>query len=294
MSEFDDYLKAKAAEEPRTVPPVVEDAIRNTLSDLPETIPLRKKSHIAPKIATIAAGFFFVCLIVLPNVSPVYAQTLEKIPVLSHIVQVVTFRNYTYADDHHEMSIDVPKIEGETNGAADYINQDVEAFTQRLYRHFQEELEELGNAGYTGLYVDYEVVTNTDRWFTLKIRVLETAGSSNTYYKYYHINKANGQITQLSDLAADDRLYEVLEAELTRQMRQAMADDSDLIYWVDSSPFGQSFETLDADHNFYWNEEGDLVIVFDKYEVAPGSMGTPEFAIPRERIQPYLREEFQW
>ena len=35
-----------------------------------------------------------------------------------------------------------------------------------------------------------------------------------------------------------------------------------------------------ARSKFYLNAEGALVIVFDEYEVAPGSMGMPEFVIP--------------
>ncbi|MBR7132114.1 MAG: DUF3298 domain-containing protein, partial [Clostridia bacterium] len=48
-----------------------------------------------------------------------------------------------------------------------------------------------------------------------------------------------------------------------------------------------------ADHNFYWNENGDLVIIFDEYEVGPGSMGTPEFVIDRDVIKDILKSEFK-
>ena len=37
--------------------------------------------------------------------------------------------------------------------------------------------------------------------------------------------------------------------------------------------------TLSLIHIF--NNDGDLVIVFDKYQIAPGSMGCPEFVIPK-------------
>ena len=53
-----------------------------------------------------------------------YAQALEKIPVIGSILRVVTIRNYFYSDDYHQMDIDVPKIEGNESSAADYINKD--------------------------------------------------------------------------------------------------------------------------------------------------------------------------
>ena len=58
------------------------------------------------------------------------------------------------------------------------------------------------------------------------------------------------------------------------------------------SGIGEEFATVSADHNFYWNENGDLVIIFDKYEVAPGSMGTPEFVIGRDVIKDILKSEY--
>ena len=35
-------------------------------------------------------------------------------------------------------------------------------------------------------------------------------------------------------------------------------------------------------------EDGDLVIAFDKYQVAPGAYGCPSFTIPRAVYEAYL------
>ena len=67
-----------------------------------------------------------------------------------------------------------------------------------------------------------------------------------------------------------------------------MAKDSSKIYWVENAEIGQDFVTLDDKHNFYWDKDGNLVIAFDKYEVAPGYMGNPEFVIPTKIIQNIL------
>jgi len=37
------------------------------------------------------------------------------------------------------------------------------------------------------------------------------------------------------------------------------------------------FKPIDPDQDFWISENGQLVIVFAEYEVAPGSMGAPEF-----------------
>ena len=39
------------------------------------------------------------------------------------------------------------------------------------------------------------------------------------------------------------------------------------------------FEVLENEEKFYINEQGQVVISFDRYEIAPGYMGYPEFTI---------------
>lgn len=294
MNEFDKFIRTKIKEEDRDVPENVDKKVCQALQNLPERDLQTPHARIVlSKAAAIAASFLFASLIVLPNISTVYAQALERIPLISAIVKVVTIRNYFYTDDHHEMNIYVPKVESDSSSANAYINKDVEELTQMLVKRFQEELSDIGSQGYSSVYVNYEVMTNTARWFTLKLQVYEAAGSSNTYYKYYHIDKSNGDIVQLGDLAVDSAFFAVIEDELLRQMQQQMEDNPDIIYWVDNPYFHIDFSDLESDHNFYWNEQGELVIVFDKYEVGPGSMGTPEFAIKKDYISDFLKPEYQ-
>lgn len=290
MNEFDKYIRRKAKEEQKDVPNNVLVKVEDALSSLPENRSMSGRIRQFPKIAIIAACLAFVCFIILPNCSNVYAQALEKIPVIGSIIKVTTIRNYFYSDDYHEMEISVPEIENEDSEAIDYINKDVDELTKILAEQFDKDLSEIGNNGHSSVYVDYEVVTNTEKWFTLKIRVNEVAGSGNVYYKYYHIDKTNGKIMNLGDLSSNNDFCTILENEIRRQMREIMAKDSDKVYWVDDAFEGQDFVKLDEKHNFYWDENGDLVIVFDKYEVAPGSMGTPEFTIPKDVIKDVLKQ----
>lgn len=220
MNAFDKYMKEKIDKEDRSVPDIIKERVEQSISELPEKKSKIIKYRTFPKAIAIAACFVFVCLVILPNCSAVYAQALEKIPVIGSIVRVVTIRNYFYSDDYHQMDIDVPKIEGSESSAADYINKDVDELTKLLVDRFNDELEEIGNEGHSGIFVDYEVVTNTEKWFTLKIRVHEAAGSSNTYYRFYHIDKVNGKIVELKDLFTSDGFAAVLADNLRKQMKK--------------------------------------------------------------------------
>ncbi|MDD6479537.1 MAG: RsiV family protein [Oscillospiraceae bacterium] len=280
------------AKEQTDIPDSVKNRIEQTLADLPEKKPVIKQIRILPRIAASAACFVFIILFLLPNVSVTYAQALEPIPVIGDIVRVVTIRNYFYSDDKHEMDIDVPKIEGD-NDAAENINHDITQLTETLVKEFYEEVELIGDEGHSSIYLDYETVTNTDTWFTLKIRVHEASGSSNTYYKFYHIDKRINEIVKLGDLANDNSFYDVLVDEIKRQMKLQMETDSSIVYWLDESIIGKDYVSLSENHNFYWNDNGDLVIIFDKYEVGPGAMGTPEFVIDKGVFRDVLKSEYK-
>lgn len=293
MNDFDKYIKSEVAKEQTDIPDSVKNRIEQTLVDLPEKKPVKKQIRILPRIAASAACFVFIILFLLPNVSVTYAQALEQLPVIGDLVRVVTIRNYYYDDNHWKMDINIPQIESEDSKSVDYINKDVSELTTALINRFYEDLEINGNKGYGSLNVDYEVVTNTDSWFTLKLTVCQTAASSNTYFKFYHIDKKQGKIVELGDLFNTDKFSDSLVAEIKKQMQEQMANDENISYWINNSGIGEEFATVSADHNFYWNENGDLVIIFDKYEVGPGSMGTPEFVIDKGVIRDLLKSEFK-
>ncbi len=292
MHDFNESIKDMAAKEPIEIPDFVKNRIEQTLSDLPQTKPAPKHIRIFPRIAAAAACFVFITLFLLPNISASYAQALQQIPVIGDIVRVVTIRNYFYADGRHEMDIDVPKIE-EGSGASDYINEEVNRLTSTLVSQFYKNLEIAGSSGYGSIHVDYQTVTNTERWFTLKLTVSETEASSNRYYVFYHIDKQSGKIIELGDLFRTDTFSVLLAEEIKKQMQERMDADATIKYYLaDGSALGEEFTSVGRDHNFYFNQNGQLVIIFDKYEIAPGAMGTPAFVIGKDVIADILKPEF--
>ncbi len=292
MNNFDSHLKKCAKEDDYTVPESVSKAVDDTLASLPDNAACRRRK-IVKQVLSAAACLLLVFLVVLPNCSPAYAQVLENIPVISSIIEVVTVRNYTYSDDNHELKINVPHVTGQNSDAENYINKDIDEMTELLSDWFYKELEETGGEGHGSVHVDYEVVTNTDKWFTLKLRVYEAYGSGNTYYKYYHIDKTKGCVVELSDLAVDDSFYSKLKAEVQRQMKVEMSEDKDIEYWLEDDSFGVYYLEPGGNSNFYWNDDGDLVIVFNKYDAAPGFMGTPEFTVKKSVLGDSLVPEYR-
>ena len=57
-------------------------------------------------------------------------------------------------------------------------------------------------------------------------------------------------------------------------MRARMAENPNTIGEDTTDVAGWRFDTISPDHNFYFNDEGKIVIPFDEYEVRPGSTGS--------------------
>lgn len=292
MNKFDKRIREKAKAEKNSIPENVTLRIEETLNQLPEKKIKIGRAKIIRYTVSAAACVVFVMLFVLPNVSVTYAHSLENIPVINDIIRVVTIRNYFYSDDYHEMNVNKPEIEDNDNQqAADNINNDIAELTDKIVKEFYEEVNEIGSNGHGSVYVDYEVITNTDKWFTLKLSVISVRGSGMIYYKYYHINRETGENVYLGDLFNTPDYCKVIAEEIKEQMKERMNNDNSLEYWIDSKYF--DYTEITDTHNYYFNQKGNLVIPFDKYEVAPGYMGEPQFEIDKRIIKKILKNEYK-
>ena len=92
--------------------------------------------------------------------------------------------------------------------------------------------------------------------------------------------------------APDSNYKEAISENIKEQMRQQMAEDENVFYWVDYEEVpAWNFEEISDDVSFYVNEQDELVICFNEGDVAPMYMGCVEFTIPREVTAPLFKEE---
>ena len=80
-------------------------------------------------------------------------------------------------------------------------------------------------------------------------------------------------------------MWQQSSAQIKEQMLQRMAEDENQIYFINSDMPETDFKQIAADQSFYINQQGQLVIAFDEYEVAPGSMGAPQFIVDMTALQ---------
>ncbi|WP_143319301.1 DUF3298 and DUF4163 domain-containing protein [Clostridium sp. HBUAS56010] len=221
---------------------------------------------------------------VMANVSPDAASAMEKIPVLGAITRVVTFRTYEDRKDHYEAKIQVPKVAMENNDTTN-VNVSIEAYANKLIKEYERQVTEgLAGKGHYLVNSGYEVVTDNEKYLSLRINTTVIMASGTQYVKIFTINKATGNVVTLHGLLGEEKeAMDRISENIRKQMADQMAADDSKTYFYqkEGDNTEEGFQGITGEESYYFNGKGEIVIVFDEYEVAPGYMGAVEFTIPK-------------
>lgn len=283
-------------EVPEALKTQVEAGIRKGKRDTP-----KGSIRFLKGAATVAAAM--VALVISVNVSPTIAHAMEEVPLLGTIVKVVNFSTYSDVQDDKNMeaNVDIPQVavtnqDGEVlSDETDELNQEVKKYAGGIIKSYQSDVASIedGENGNEAVDSSYQVVTDNDRLFALRIDTSIVMAGSNQYTKIYNVDKKTGNTITLKDLFQEDSDYlNRISEEIEKQMKENMEKDSNLQYFLDKDVDGYSFDGIKNDVNFYVNKDGKLTIVFDKYEVAPGYMGIVEFTIPTNVISDIAKDGY--
>jgi len=231
------------------------------------------------------------------NALPAQAATLEEVPLLGPLVRVFTFVEYR-SDAGAGARIRIARVEGLNNQALeDVINAELRASGEAFLAEYEADVAaleaELGSeAVRMGVETFYKVMASNDEVFSLRVEYFWVAGGSAVSFDFYTVNQRTGEMITLDAIFRPDSDYlAVINAYLLEQMAAENAAAGHPLYFIEEDDaYTEPFAGIGADHNFYINDEGKLVIAFDEYEVASGAMGTPEFVIPTELIAGMLAE----
>ena len=241
---------------------------------------------------TSAAAACAALFVILPNTSAGIAYAMEQMPVIGSLAEAVTFRNYEYKSDRNMAEVEMPQInpgqiaadsevQENLERSAEEINAEIREHTDELVEQFKANLEK--EEGYQDIVVKSEVLTTTADYFTLKLICYQGAGSGTQWNYYYTIDLHTGERLLLKDLFREGADYITpISENIKEQMRERMAADDKVYYWLDDDIEEWNFKTITDETSFYVNDAGNIVIGFDEGEVAPMYMGTVEFEIPAE------------
>ncbi len=288
------------------IPPQLRGRVNRAIEDAKQDTALLSKKRsrllafrsIALHFASAAAAVLLL-ITVMANSGESIAYAMEDIPFLGAISRVVTFREYSDSQENMEANVKVPQVTVEdTSGnvldeASADLNQQIEDYTSQIIEAYEESVESSGGEGHLAMNLDYQVITDNDRIFALRFdQQLVMAGSQHSV-QIFNLDKTTGTLLSLGDLFQEGCDYITpISDNIKEQMTEQMAQDEDISYFYNTDTPGLNFTAIRPNENFYISEEGTLTLVFDKYEIAPGYMGSVEFEIPTEVIADIVKDGF--
>lgn len=217
------------------------------------------------------------------NTNKTFAANLLDVPIIGNFVKLVTIDEITLNDKYREINIEIPSVEGlEITDAQEEINIILKERAIAVYDKAFENSEIIrGNSEKAGFLTSipemvtqsYELIRNNDDLLSFKVVTTEIKASGYETAYFYNVDIKNSKLLSLCDLFKQNYDYiSVIDNEIIAQMKEKNEKEG-------ASFFIEEFNTVDENTNFYINEKGKLVFVFNEYEIAAGYMGMPEFII---------------
>ena len=242
----------------------------------------------AVRYTACAAAACMVLFVTALNTIPAFASGLSEIPVIGRLAQVLTFAEYERQGGNETLIVRQPKLANTGNTELEKrINLEIQRKIDALVKTFQEEAKQakqlyLENGGKEDEYmipeinIDYRLHCNNGSAVSFVLIKSETHASYYEEQYYYNIDLETGKELSLRDLLGPN--YKELVRQLVRQQIEERREKDPDAYFYSEEELALFGMTLD-DPGFYLNEQGNVVVVYPKYEIAPGYMGIQEFEI---------------
>ena len=235
----------------------------------------------------IAAAFTVATTIGL-NTSEAFAMEVQKIPVIGELARILTIRSYEKTEGDTQIAAEIPGVDLGEDGQklSEEVNAQIEKMTAQYESEAVERAEEYKKAFLeTGgteeewaehdirIRVWYEIKNQTEDVLSFVVKGTESWTSAYAETRYYNLDLESNEFLTLESFLGKDyveKANESIRGQIEERMKKGEAF---------FAPEEGGFETIEAEPDFYVNEKGNPVIVFEKYAIAPGAMGEVEFEI---------------
>ena len=255
------------------------------------TVRIRRKHRIWGTCAGMAAALVLVFTTAL-NTNTAFAEMAAGLPVIGAAARILTFRSYERDEGDWKISGEIPSVEmiaKDTNGLDSALNQEVYDLCSQYAdeaveraREYKKAFMETGGteeeweAHDINIHVGYEIKAQTEAYLSFAVQGTENWSSAYSETKYYNIDLKDNKMVTLADVLGHD-YARIADESILRQMEN-MEEKEGIAFWSKSEG---GFTGVTDKTVFYMNEKENPVIVFDKYEIAPGAYGKLEFEIDK-------------
>lgn len=241
--------------------------------------------------AAAAIGILFTAAL---NTNPVFAKEAGELPLIGGLARILTFRSYETEKDDIAVSVEIPTIEmiaEDTGVEVDKINQEILVRCNQYADEALQRAEEYRTAYLeTGgtpeewaehkikITVDYEIKQQNNEYLSFVVRGTENWTNAYSESRYYNLDLRTGKMVTLEDMLGGN--YVELVNESIRKQIVERENSGEVFFAAEEG----GFAGISEDVKFYINEDNRPVIVFEKYEIAPGSSGEIEFEIQTSQV----------
>ncbi len=236
-----------------------------------------------------AVGILFTAAL---NTSPAFAKEAAQLPVIGGLARILTFRSYETEKDDIAVSVEIPTIEmiaEDTGIMVDGINEEIFTRCSQYAEDAVLRAEEYRNAFLeTGgtpeewkehkikITVNYEIKQQNNDYLSFVVRGTENWSNAYNESIYYNLDLNTGKLVTLEEMLGSN--YMELVNESIREQIAERQKAGEIFFAAEEG----GFTGISQEVKFYINEENRPVIVFAKYEIAPGASGEIEFEIVKE------------
>ena len=248
----------------------------------------RNKNIIYFKTATSVLATTFALFVVLLNTNESFAKAVKDIPIVSNIARVFTVREYKEENETDLIDVKIPAIQNTgNNDLEERINYEISSKINNIIEEAKNRALEYKNAVLatggtmddyipTQINIDYKITYQDDNFISFIITKSESFASAYEEQYFYNIDINNGKELNLKDVLGAN-YKKIVDNSIEKQISERMKVDSNNLYFEKDE--GGFSGIKDEFQDFYINENKKAVIVFQKYEIAPGYMGIQNFEI---------------
>ena len=245
-------------------------------------------------LATVTS--FCLLFIVLLNTNRAFARKLAEIPIFSSVFTVKQVKKMSEQD---VIDVKIPaiaslsdknfeeKVNAEIMSKIESIinqNEEEAKIAKEEYEQYAKENKIKTKFQPIKYTIDYEIKSNKND--ILSFEVIQTQESESMKYFYtesymYNIDLKNNKELTLKDILGDN-YQKIANREIAKQIQEMKKDENNLFFEREDAEYITEYAEDPAvikDYQFYINTKGNLVIIFEKYSIAPGYMGKLEFEI---------------
>lgn len=156
---------------------------------------------------------------------------------------------------------------------AKVLSRELDAFCDEIYK---DQVDKMKASGGKRVFFSYKQYRHKDRFLSLVIHASIDPGNTQSD----EVHAIVFDLKSLKEVSLQDILGENALLRSNQWIRDGILRSKNEGFFMDAL----MRHDLVKKAAFYLDANGDLVFIFDKYEIGPGALGTPEIRVPAEQL----------